>query len=309
MTVTELKRAEDTRDFSQGAAFIDGDFCPIADAKISVLDWGMTRSDCTYDVAHVWKGRFFRLDKHLDRFMRSMERLRLQLPFDRDELERILHKCVALADLEDAYVSMTCTRGRPTGPTRDPRTCKNNFYCFAVPFVWLATPEQQDEGITMHVSSIPRIHKDAVDPTVKNYHWMDLEMSLFEAYENDSAFTCLKDMDGNITEGPGYNIFTYRDGKWTTPESGVLEGITRGAALDLCKELNVDAVEGTLTEDSLRQAEEVIVTSTAGGIMPVIKIDGKEVGDGSPGPVSTRLRQLYWDKHSDPDWSSAVNYG
>jgi branched-chain amino acid aminotransferase len=309
VTVTELQNAEDTRDFSQGAAFIDGGFCPIADAKISVLDFGMTRSDCTYDVAHVWKGRFFRLDKHLDRFMRSVDRLHLQLPFDRDELERTLHKCVALAGLEDAYVSMTSTRGRPSGASRDPRLCDNNFYCFAVPFIWLATPEQQDAGLKMHVSSIPRIHKDSVDPTIKNYHWMDLEMSLFEAYENDTPFTCLKDMDGNITEGPGYNIFAYRDGKWTTPESGVLEGITRGAALDLCKELNVDAVEGTLTDDALRTAEEIIVTSTAGGIMPVIKLDGKDVGDGVPGPVSERLRQLYWDKHTDTTWSSAVNYG
>ena len=98
--------------WTDGAAWIDGRYCPIADARISVLDLGVTRSDCTYDVVHVWQGRFYRLDDHLDRFAASMARLRLDPGHDRAGIEALVHGCVRHAGLRDAYVSMTCTRGR-----------------------------------------------------------------------------------------------------------------------------------------------------------------------------------------------------
>ena len=102
-----------------GAAWIDGRYCPIEDARISVLDLGVTRSDCTYDVVHVWEGRFYRLDAHLDRFAASMARLRLDPGHDRAAIEDILHGCVRHAGLRAAYVSMTCTRGRMPPGRRD----------------------------------------------------------------------------------------------------------------------------------------------------------------------------------------------
>ena len=303
---TKIEPKDRTPDFSGGCAFIGGEYVPVGEAKISILDFGVTRSDCTYDVAHVWKGRFFRLDKHLDRFTASVAKLRMMLPFDREELERTLHRCAARVGTDDLYVSMTCMRGRPPAGTRDPRLAKNHFYCFAVPFVWLATLEQQDKGGSLHVSNIPRIAPESVDPTVKNYHWLDMEMSLFETYDLGMQFVVLKDQDGNMTEGPGYNIFALHGGKWTTPDRGVLQGITRQTVLDLCKELNVSAEPGKISQADLRSADEILVTSTAGGVMPIVSVDGKAVGDGTPGPVTTRLRQLYWKKHADPQWSTPL---
>lgn len=100
-----------------------------------MLDLGVTRSDCTYDVAHVWDGRFYRLDAHLDRFAASLARLRLNPGYGRAEIEAVLHGCVRQAGLREAYVSMICTRGRPAAGSRDLRTARNTFYCFAVPFV------------------------------------------------------------------------------------------------------------------------------------------------------------------------------
>ena len=111
---------EDVDHWSAGAAFVDGTYCPIAEAKISVLDMGVTRSDCTYDVVSVWDGRFFRLDAHLDRFLHSVAQLRLDIGMDRADLESVLHECVSRAGLQRAYVSMTCTRGRPAAGTRSP---------------------------------------------------------------------------------------------------------------------------------------------------------------------------------------------
>ena len=129
-----------------GAAYLDGRYCPIEEAKISVLDLGVTRSDCTYDVVHVWEGRFYRLDAHLDRFTASMARLRLDPGCDRDGIEAILHGCVRHAGLRDAYVSMTCTRGRMPPGSRDLRTARSRLYCYAVPFIWISRPDQQETG-------------------------------------------------------------------------------------------------------------------------------------------------------------------
>ncbi len=296
-------------DDSTGVAFIDGGYCPIGEAKISVLDWGFLRSDATYDVVHVWQGRFFRLDAHLDRFHASMNSLRMTIPHDRDEVAAILHDCVRRSGLRDVYVEMICTRGVPRGGSRDPREAENRFIAFAIPFGWILRPEERERGLNLIVSSIERIPPQSVDPTVKNYHWLDLVNGLFEAYDRGGQNVVLKDRAGHIAEGPGFNLFVVQGGRVTTPGSGVLEGITRRTALELCAELGIPAETGAISEGALRAADEVFATSTAGGIMPVTRVDGVAVGDGRPGPLTARLIELYWAKHEDPAWSTPVDYG
>lgn len=291
-----------------GAAWIGGQFCPIEDAKISVLDLGVTRSDATYDVAHVWRRRFYRLDDHLDRFTASMARLRLDPGCDRAEIEAALHGCVRLAGLREAYVSMTCTRGRVSAGSRDLRTARATFYCYAVPFVWICTPEQQAAGVSMWISDMTRIPPQSVDPAVKNYHWLDMDVAQLEAYDHDAQLVALRDASGAITEGPGYNVFAHTGGRWLTPASGTLQGITRRSVIEIADEAGEPVEQGLLTADDLRRAAEVLVTSTAGGIMPVTKVDGKAVGDGVPGPLTARMQDQYWRRHEDPRFSTPVRY-
>lgn len=293
--------------YPPGVAFIEGAYVPISEAKISVLDWGFLRSDATYDVVHVWEGRFFRLDKHLARFRRSAEKLRLTLPYGESEITEILRRCVIEAGLEDAaYVEMVCTRGVSPTFSRDPRDAVNSFLAFALPFGWVASVEQRARGLDLAVSSVRRIPPDSVDPTIKNYHWLDLVAGLFEAYDRGRENVVLVDLDGNVAEGPGFNLFAVKDGRAVTPERGVLKGITRQTALELCAELKVPVTAAPLTVEALRSADEVFITSTAGGIMPVTKIDGEAVGTGRPGPLTGKLTELYWDKHADPAWTTAV---
>ena len=291
-----------------GAAWIDGTYCPVQDAKISVLDLGVTRSDCTYDVVHVWRGRFYRLDAHLDRFATSMARLRLDAGYSRAEIEAIAHGCVRRAGLREAYVSMTCTRGRTAPGRRDLRTARNTFYCYAIPFVWISTPDQQAGGASLWISQLTRIPPQSVDPSVKNYHWLDLDMALLDAYDHDAQLVALRDLTGAITEGPGFNIFAYVDGRWLTPAAGTLEGITRRSVIELAAEAGQPLQQGVLSADDLRRAAEVLVTSTAGGIMPVTVIDGEPVGTGTPGPLTAQLRDRYWARHEDPRYSTPVRY-
>ena len=293
--------------YPPGMAFMDGQFCPIGEAKISVLDWGLLRSDATYDVVHVWKRRFFRLDLHLDRFARSMAKLRLSIPYDRDQLSEILKQCVRRSGLDDAYVEMICTRGMSPTFSRDPRDAINRFIAFAIPFSWVADPAQRERGLHIAVSQVRRIPPDSIDPTIKNYHWLDLVAGLFEAYDRGAENVVLQDGQGGIAEGPGFNIFAVSSGRIVTPASGVLEGITRRTILELCAELGLPAEPAQLALERLTGAQEVFISSTAGGIMAVTKIDGRPVGDGQPGPITKRLTQLYWQKHEDPDWTTPVD--
>jgi branched-chain amino acid aminotransferase len=305
-----VTRAETAADppWPGGAAWIGGRYCPVGDARISVLDLGVTRSDCTYDVVHVWRGRFYRLDAHLDRFAASLDRLRLDPGLDRAHIEELLHGCVRRAGLLDAYVSMTCTRGRLAPGSRDLRTARSTFYCYAVPFVWISSPDQQAAGAKMRISEVTRIPPQSVDPAVKNYHWLDLDLALLDAYDHDADVVVLRDLSGAISEGPGFNVFAWTGGRWLTPASGTLQGVTRQSVLELAAEEGQGAEQGRLTAGDLTGAQEVLITSTAGGIMPVTVIDGRPVGSGSPGPLTTRLRDRYWARHTDPRWSAPVRY-
>lgn len=295
------------RQFAEGAAFIEGRYVPVAEARLPVLDWGFTRSDVTYDVVHVWKGAFFRLEDHLDRFERSCEKLRLSPP-SRAEIRNTLMRCVALAGLRDAYVEMACTRGVPAPGSRDPRTCTNSFIAFAIPFVWVVTQEQQARGAHVVISSVPRISPASVDPTVKNFHWGDLTRALFEAYDRGADTAVLVDAEGFISEGPGFNVFCVHEGKVVSPGGTVLEGITRESVRELCAELGIPFEIGRVTPDQLREADEVFLSTTAGGVMPVSRVDGRRLGNDRPGPISVKLKELYWKKHDEGWHATPVDY-
>ena len=301
-------RGVDRASYASGAAFVDGIFVPVAEARVPILDWGFLRSDATYDVAHLWRGSFFRLEDHLDRFERSMARLHLRPPYGRDRVREILVECARLSGLRDAYAEVICTRGVPPAGSRDPRDCENNFFAFVVPFVWIASPEEQERGLHATISGVQRIAPGSVDPTAKNYHWLDLTMGLYEAYGRGGETAILVDREHNVVEGPGFNVFVVGDGVISTPDSGVLEGITRRTVMELASDLGIPLERRSIPADEMRRAEEVFVTSTAGGIMPVTNVDGEAVGDGRPGPVTARLREAYWDLHRDPRYATPVRY-
>lgn len=294
---------------ADGIAFVNGEYVPLAKASVPLVDRGFVRSDATYDVAHVWNGRFFRLEDYIERFHASMRALRMSLPYSREEIAEILTECVRRSGLRDAYVQMTCTRGIPPRGSRDPRMCENRFYAFAQPFVWIANEEQRRDGLKMVISSVHRIQPEAVDPRVKNFHWLDLTMGIFEAYDNDATVPVLVDGSGNITEGPGFNVFVVRDGKLATPDRGVFEGMTRRTVVEFADELGIPCERRPVGIEELREADEVFLTSTAGGIMPVTVIDGRIYGNGKPGPVTQQLYELYWKRHDEGWKSTPIDYG
>ncbi|MFC3228990.1 aminotransferase class IV [Marinibaculum pumilum] len=310
MSQAQTLTAVQSNPFAKGCAWQDGDYVPIAEAKISVLDWGFTKSDVTYDVVHVWDGAFFRLDDHLDRFLRSVDALRMTLPVDRAGLAAILHGCVARSGLRESYVAMVCTRGlAKPGLPRHPANCENRLIAYAIPWVWVMDEEMQARGAHLVISSVPRIAPESVDPTVKNYHWGDMIRAQFEATDRGADNAVLLGPDGTVAEGPGFNIFALIDGKMVCPDHGALEGVTRQSVLDLCAEIGVPTEVRPLHPDELLEADEVLTCTTAGGVMPVSRVNERIYHNDRPGPVSAKLRELYWKKHKEGWHATPVDYG
>ncbi len=306
---TAQPSSEESNPFVSGCAWIEGEYVPIGEARIPILDAGFVRSDLTYDVVGVWEGNFFRLDDHMERLAAGLERIRLECPLPLPEVKRILFEVVRRSGLRDAYVESVVTRGVPTPGERDPRKWTPRFYAYAIPYVWIVRPETQEVGTQAVVArdSI-RIPPGSVDPRVKNFHWGDLVRGLFEAYDRDAWLPILTDGQGHVMEGPGFNVFALVDGRLLTPAAGVLEGITRRTVIELAEEAGLETVVSEVGVDALYQANELFFTSTAGGVMPVTTLDGQPVGDGRPGPVTMDLRRRYWDLHRDPRYALPVDY-
>lgn len=295
--------------YAAGAAYTRGRFVPVAEANISVLDWGFTRSDVTYDVVHVFGGSFFRLSDHLDRFASSMAKRRLSPPEDRARMEAILHRVVALTHLRDAYVAMLTLRGRPrVGGSRKLTDCDNHFIAYCLPWIDVLTPEVQARGGHLWVASVPRIPDASFDPTVKNYMWGDLTTGLFEAQDAGYDTAVLCDANGLLTEGPGFNIFVVKDGKVATPAHGSLGGITRMSVIELCAMEGIECTVGDIPRAALDECDEVFLASTAGGVMPIARVGSRILGNDRPGPMSTRLKDLYWKKHREGWHATPVRY-
>jgi len=294
--------------FKAGAAYVDGQFCSIEEARIPLLDWGFLRSDACQDTISVWDGSFFRLQDHLERFQRSVGRLRMTSPESPDRVRSIVHELVVLPGFRNAYVQIIMTRGRPPIGSRDIRLCKNRFQAFSMPYMWVASPEVQARGMSLHVSGRVRVPAQSVDPMVKHYHWLDFQMGLFEAYDAGAETVILVDLDGYVTEGSGFNIFADVEGRLVTPGHGVLDGMTRRTVIELCLGLGIEAVEGNFTPEQLRSANEVFLRTTAGGVIPVTSIDNVKIADGSPGPKTVRLHTEYWKRRAAGWYAEPVDY-
>lgn len=292
-----------------GAAYIDGRSMPIAEATIPVTEWGYRRSDVTYDVVSVWGGAFFRLDHHLRRFRASMGYFRL-IPRETDaEIRAILHGLVRRTGLREAYVAMDCLRGAaPSHLRRHPANARPYLLAYAVPYVWLVPEEIRAQGMHLIVASNLRIPEQCVDPRAKNFHWADMTRAMFEAEDKGAHNPVLLDLDGNVTEGPGFNVFAVSNGVVATPDRGVLEGITRGAVIELCGKLGVPCEARTVTLEELRGADEIFVSSTAGGVIGVTRLDGRILSNDRPGPVTARLRDAYWRLRQEGWCAERIDY-
>jgi branched-subunit amino acid aminotransferase/4-amino-4-deoxychorismate lyase len=292
---------------ARGVAWIEGEFVALDQARIPILDQGFLHSDLTYDVPAVWDGRFFRLDDHLGRFATSCEKMRLRNPLDQATTRKTLIDMVAMSGIRDAFVELIVTRGLKF--VREYKSFENNLYLLVMPYVWAMPPQMQRTGGAAVVTrTVRRTPPGAMDPTVKNLQWGDFTRGWIEAMDRGATYSFLPDGDGNVTEGGGYNIFAVKDGILFTPARGVLEGVTRKTVLELAEARGRKTVVDYVPVDLLYHADEIFMSTTAGGIMPITRLDDAPVGGGQVGPITRDIWEAYWEAHYDPRYSFAVRY-
>jgi branched-chain amino acid aminotransferase len=286
---------------SQGIAYSQGRYMPVEEATIPLLDPAFTKSDVVFDVVSTWDGAFFKLEEHLARFHRSCEFIRVTPPNSDDKIRRIMAECATRTDFDNACVYILCTRGRFAGGTAtgDPREALNEFIAYAVPYYWIVPKERLDTGAHLWIAGTRRAPDVAINQRVKNFNRMDLTRAQFEALDAGADAPVLLSTDGYITEGPGFNVWIIRDGKVLTPGENLLEGITRQSVFELCAESGLAAEAVDLTETDLREADEVFISSTGGGVLSVTLVNGKPVGNGAPGITTGKLSDAYWRKRSE----------
>ena len=282
---------------SAGCVHINGEFVTLDEAKISIFDTGFLHSDVVYDVTSSWQGYIFKLDQHLERFATSCDGFRLKNPYSNAETAAILAECTVRAECEDAsFIHMHVTRGLYAEGSRDPRLCENQFAAYVVPYVWLWGEEKSRAGVNIHMADIERISSKAVDARYKNFHWGDLIQAQYQAYEANRDDAALLAADGNLAEGPGFNIWVVKDGVCATPDANCLLGMSRQSVIELCGMEGIPFELRKVHPDELRGADEAFATSTAGGVMPITAIDDKPLGNGAPGILTSRLFDSYWSR-------------
>lgn len=238
-----------------------------------------------------------------------MEKLRLKPKETDEDIRRILVGLVRRTGLREAYVAMDCLRGKP-GPELPYHPAFGRAYlsCFAIPWVWLFSEEQQARGVHAMIAETIRIPPESVDPTVKNFHWGDLTRANFEAFDGGFETALLLDRDGFLTEGPGFNAFVVTNGTVISPPRGALEGITRLSVKELCEELGIQFQIRPIPRAELEQADEIFLSTTAGGVMPVSRLGNRILSNDSPGPISATLRERFWEKRRHGWHATPIDY-
>ena len=273
---------------------INGEIQDLATAVIPVMDHGFLFGDSVYETLRSYQGRFFRFDQHHDRLRHSADGLELALPLSGEEFRARCEETIAAAGEPDAAVRIVVTRG--VGPMDiDPRGCDApNVLVFGRPRPRYPEHAYRD-GLAISLVSRQRNPKKSLDPNVKSGNYLNNVLALLEARKAGAYEGVMCNPEGFVAEGTTSNCFFVKDGTLcTAPLSvGLLSGITRRAVLELAGRLEIPVREERFTADELLSADECFITSSLKQVMPVTRIDEGPVGEGSVGPVTTRLLEGY----------------
>lgn len=275
--------------------YVNGEFVPESEARISVLDHAVLYGDGLFDTAFARHGSIFKLDEHIDRSFRSMAALAIEPPVDRDEMRRLIVEAVRRNGLRDAYIKWIVTRGSNGTPLLDPTGCAPNLIILVRAGVKRASEARSGEGLRLKTVAVRRPSGQVLDPHIKSLNYLNLVMAKLEAKAAHADEALLLDLHGRLCEATGCNVFLLHGWQLRTPRHDILAGVTRETVMELAGEDGFDVTEADLELYDAYTADEAFVTSTVGGLLPVVEVDGRSVGDGRPGPVVGQLRARYDD--------------
>jgi branched-chain amino acid aminotransferase len=282
--------------------YIDGEFYPKSEAKVSVYDHGLLYGDGVFEGIRAYSGIVFKLKEHLDRLYRSAHTIRLRIPLTKSEMTRAVLESLRKNNLKDAYIRLIVTRG--IGDLGlDPRKCpKPTVIIITEPIIQIYGADAKEKGMTAIISWVKRDSVDATTHEIKSLNYLNSILAKIEANAAGVDEAICLDKNGFVCEGTGENIFMVKEGKIATPpiSTGALAGVTRERVMKMAEDLGHTMVERNITPNELFNADEVFFTGTAAEVVPVREINRRVIGDGKPGPVTKRLMKEFDRIVKDP---------
>lgn len=264
------------------------------DAKISVFDRGFLYGDSVYETMRTAGGWPLELSRHLARLRRSGDGIGLAIPWDDAALADAIARTHAAAGNAESYVRLVVTRG--SGPVAlDPRKSEDPLLVVLVQPLVLPEPAAYERGISAVIVGITKNAGTSIDPEIKSGNYLNNILALRQAIAAGGEDAIMCNPEGAVSEGATSNVFMVTGGRIATPNmrTGILPGITRQTVCELAASLGSPVAETNIMPAELRAADEVFLTSSVRGIMPVTRLDGVPVGDGTAGPITRRLHQAY----------------
>lgn len=274
--------------------YLDGQFVDQADAKISVFDHGLLYGDGVFEGIRLYAGNIFRLEEHLERLEYSAKAILLDMPLTRDELRWATCETCRQNGLTDAYIRLVITRG--VGDLGlSPWLCPKPSIFIIASKISLYPKEHYDNGLSIVTVPTRRISPAALPPTVKSLNYLNNILGKIEARNAGALEAIMLNDQGYVAECTADNIFIVHKGKIITPSAsqGALKGITRDTVLDIATEIGVPAQEGNLTRYDVWCADECFLTGSGAEVIPVVKLDGRVIGSGKPGPITQRVLESF----------------
>lgn len=299
-----------------GFIWLDGHWLPWREAKVHVLTHTLHYGAGVFEGLRAYQtdrgASIFRLRDHTDRLFRSAKILQMEIPFDKDTLDQVQREAVSRNHLESAYIRPMCFYGSEGMGLHAP-ALKTHVMVAAWRWGTYLGQDAMHKGIKVRTSSLTRNHVNSLMLKAKaNGNYLNSILAVREAAAAGCDEALLLDHEGYVAEGSGENIFIIRRGKLYTPDlTSALEGITRETIITIAKEQGLEVIEKRITRDEVYIADEAFFTGTAAEVTPISELDGRHIGSGDRGPITTHLQSLYFHyvhgrKDDHADWLSFV---
>ncbi len=270
--------------------YIDGEFLPKAEAKVSVFDHGLLYGDGVFEGIRSYNGRVFKLDEHLERLYDSAKSIMLQIPIPIETMKETVLETLRRNHLSEAYIRLVVTRG--VGDLGlDPDKCPKPSIIIIADKIALYPQKFYEEGLEIVTASVRRNYSEAINPRIKSLNYLNNILAKIEGKQSGSEEVLMLNAEGHVVECSGDNIFWIKNEVLVTPpvHIGILEGVTRNSVIDLARDAEMRVEERVFTRHDLYIADECFLTGTAAEVIPVVKIDQRAIGDGQPGKVTEKL--------------------
>ena len=274
--------------------YINGEYFSRDEAKVSVFDHGLLYGDGIFEGLRIYSGKVFRLHDHLVRLWESARAIALDIPISMEKMTEDINQTVAKNGLQDGYIRLIVTRGSGALGL-DPHRCSDPQVIIIADTISLYPESYYSEGLELVTASTIRNHPAALNPRIKSLNYLNNILAKMEGLKAGCIEALMLNHKGEVAECTGDNVFIVKRGRLITPpvDAGILEGITRKVVLELAQQAGIVAAEEAITRHDIFIADECFLTGSAAEVIPAVKLDGRWIGDGKPGPITKQLNAAF----------------